>query len=102
VDRSDLEALVDEALTDAYGPDEQANAWASVLEDAVDLPFDTTVLGVGVTVTRLEPSDHGEVRAVCVAGPHRQHIALTDLPLPDPLPAGAEWVAAYRLWSRNA
>ncbi|MCH7231076.1 hypothetical protein L0U85_09455 [Glycomyces sp. L485] len=43
-----------------------------------------------------------EALAVCVAAGHRQRIAMSDLPLPDPPPVGAEWVAAYRQWSGNA
>ena len=102
MDRSELEALVSEALVDAYGPDEESTAWSAVLEDALEVPFTTTVLGREVTVTGLEFPEDGAVRAVCVAAGHRQRIALTDLPLPEPPPAGAEWVAAYRLWSGRA
>jgi hypothetical protein len=102
MDRSELEALVSEALVDAYGPDEELIAWSSVLEDALAVPFTTKVLGLTVTVTGLELPDHVGVRAVCVAAGHRQRIALTDLPLPEPPPVGAEWVAAYRWWSGRA
>ena len=37
--------------------------------------------------------------AICVRGQHRQAIAILDLPLPDPPPQGAEWIAAYRHWA---
>ena len=32
----------------------------------------------------------------------RQAIDVLDLPLPEPLPKGAEWIAAYRHWARFA
>jgi len=31
---------------------------------------------------------------------YRQEIPVLDLPLPDPPPAGWEWIAAYRQWAR--
>ena len=37
--------------------------------------------------------------AICVHGKHRQAIPILDLPLPDPPPQGAEWIAAYRRWA---
>jgi hypothetical protein len=39
--------------------------------------------------------------AVCGRGRSRQRIGILDLPLPDPLPDGAEWVEAYRRWARG-
>jgi hypothetical protein len=102
MDRSELEALVSEALVDAYGPDGELTAWSAVLEDALAVPSTTTVLGREVTVTKLEIPENGGIRAVCVAEGHRQRIAPTDLPLPEPPPVGAEWVAAYRWWSERA
>jgi hypothetical protein len=37
---------------------------------------------------------------MCARGKHRQAIPILDLPLPDPPPDGAEWIAAYRRWAR--
>lgn len=38
--------------------------------------------------------------AICSRGSERQAISLLDLPLPSPLPPGAEWIEAYVHWSR--
>ncbi len=38
---------------------------------------------------------------LCLHGKATQHIPILDLPLPTPLPAGAEWIEAYRRWSEN-
>jgi hypothetical protein len=38
--------------------------------------------------------------ADCARGRHRQEIHVLDLPLPEPPPKGAEWIAAYRRWIR--
>jgi hypothetical protein len=52
-----------------------------------------------VTVPAIDQADSGIV-AICVRGKHRQAISVLDLPLPDPPPPGAEWIAAYRRWAR--
>ncbi len=97
--RAQLEALTEEAIVDAYGESEQAVAFATVLEDNVALPFTTEVLGVPVVVERIDTTERDEIVAVVRRGRHRQRVPLLDLPLPSPPPAGAEWIAAYRLWA---
>jgi hypothetical protein len=95
---AELDALVDEATVDAYGEDEQLTGFAVMIEDNLAMPFETTVLGVTVTVRKVDQTMSGIV-AVCVRGRHRQAIPILDLPLPDPPPEGAEWIAAYRHWA---
>jgi hypothetical protein len=95
---AELDALVDEATVDAYGEDEQLGGFAVMIEDNLAVPFETTVLGVTVTVERIDQTASGIV-AVCVHGGHRQAIPILDLPLPNPPPQGAEWIAAYRRWA---
>ena len=96
--RAQLEALVEEAVVDAYGESEQAAGFATMLENLA-LPFTTEVLGVPVVVERIDTTGRDEIVAVVRRGRHRQRIPLVDLPLPSPPPAGAEWIAAYRLWA---
>lgn len=62
------------------------------------MPFDTVVLGVEVTVRKVDLQNDGIV-AICQHGRDRQAIGVLDLPLPDPAPEGAEWIAAYRRWA---
>ena len=95
---AELDALVDEATVDAYGEDEQLTGFAVMIGDNLAMPFETTVLGVTVTVRKVDQTASGIV-AVCVRGRHRQAIPILDLPLPDPPPEGAEWIAAYRHWA---
>jgi hypothetical protein len=98
--RAELDAMIEEATVDAHDVDEQRIGFHAVLEDEVRLPFDTEVLGVTVTVSRLEVADDGSIVAVCRRGASRQAIPILDLPMPDPRPAGAEWIEAYRRWAR--
>ena len=44
-------------------------------------------------------TDH-EIIAICRCDTHKQTIPILDLPLPAPPPDGAEWIEAYRRWSR--
>ena len=96
--RADLDELVQEAIVDAYGEDEQLMGFHAVIEEYLALPFPATVLGIEVTVDGIELTDRG-VAAVCVRGPHRQLIDFLELPAPVPPPPGWEWIAAYRHWA---
>ena len=99
--RARLEELVDEATTDAYGDSEQAAGFYPMMENDLAMPFSTQVLGVEVTVERVDMTDADEIVAVCKRGAKRQKIPILDLPLPSPPPKGSEWIAAYRHWRRG-
>ena len=91
-------AMIEEATVDAYGQEEQATGWLTVFEENLEIPFETTVLGVDVTVKRLELRDDNAIVAICQRGKARQAIGIVDLPLPSAPPRGAEWLEAYRRW----
>lgn len=93
-----LEAMAEEATVDCYNPSEQAGGWCVMIEEHLKLPFETRLLGVPVTVERIDMNQNEDIVAFCRRGKHRQTIPILDLPLPSPLPAGAEWIEAYRSW----
>jgi hypothetical protein len=62
------------------------------------IPFQTSVLGVDVTVRGIALSDDGQIVAVCTRGRDRQTLPILDLPLPRAKPKGSEWIEAYRHW----
>jgi hypothetical protein len=95
-----LEALVEDAIVDAYGESEQRSSFHAMLLDRLTLPFKTNVLGATVTVERIDLTDADEIVALCRRGRHRQRVPILDLPLPTPPPEGAEWIEAYRHWHR--
>jgi Calcium binding len=95
----ELDSLVEEATVDAYGDDEQLGGFAVMIEENLEMPFETTVLGVRVTVTGITQTESGIV-ADCVRDGEHQAVAVLDLPLPEPPPEGAQWIAAYRHWAR--
>jgi hypothetical protein len=93
--RSRLDALVDEAVVDCYNDDEQLTGLFTMIAGHLAVPFTTMVLGVEVTVRRVDLTDGGIV-AMCHRGRMKQAIGILDLPLPTPPPEGVEWIAAYR------
>jgi len=93
-----LDELVQEALTDAYGESEEVTGFYTMMENDLRLPFETKVLGMTVIVERIEITDDEQLVAVCRRDKTRQRISLAELPLPSPLPEGAEWIVAYRYW----
>lgn len=64
-------------------------------------PFRTEVLGMEVTVERIDMTDEDQIVAVCVRGKSRQRIPITEVPVPASPPKGWEWIEAYRRWARG-
>jgi hypothetical protein len=96
---AELNEMVAEAIVDAHDEEEQVTGFFSILEEELAMPFETTVLGVAVTVEGIGLASHG-ITATCARGKRRQAIPVLDLPLPEPPPAGWKWIAAYRHWAR--
>jgi hypothetical protein len=96
-----LDELIEEATIDAYGESEQTTGFFTILEDHLALPFETEVLGVLVTVERIEMTDDEQIVAVCARGKSRQRIPIVDLPIAVKPPEGSEWIDAYRRWAHG-
>ncbi len=96
--RAELDALVAEAVVDCYDDDEQLTGLYTMIEDNLAVPFTTQVLGVEVTVRRVDLRGDAVV-AICYRGRMRQAIGILDLPLPEPPPEGTQRIAAYRHWA---
>ena len=95
----ELDELIAEATVDAYGDDEQRTGLYTMIEEHLVVPFTTEILGVRVTVQRVDQNDSGEIVAICRRDGTHQAIAILDLPLPDPAPDGSQWIEAYRRWA---
>ena len=98
--KAKLEKLIDEAVVDAYGEEEQVGGFFTMMEEHLALPFSATILGVDVVVEKVDMIQ-SRIVAICRRNKIRQKIEILDLPLPTPAPAGAEWIAAYRHWRRG-
>jgi hypothetical protein len=96
-----LAEMIEEATVDAHDEGERAMGWFTAIGDGLEVPFETEVLGVTVTVKCLELRDDNAIVAVCARGSARQAIGIVDLPTPSPTPPGWEWLEAYRHWLRG-
>jgi len=96
-----LDAMVEEATVDCYNEDEEATGLFTMIDEHLALPFETTVLGVSVIVKKVAQRGRAGIVAICTRDAIQQPISILDLPLPTPLPAGSEWIAAYRHWVRG-
>lgn len=89
--------MIEEATVDAYN-DEQLTGLFTMIEEHLVVPFATTVLGVEVSVKKVDLTGDSIV-AICARGRYRQRIDLLDLSLPAPPPNGSAWIDAYRYWA---
>ncbi len=94
-----LAALVEEATVDCHDESEAVMGLYTRIENHLDVPFGTVVLGVDVKVTGVDLTEREDIVAVCTRGKQRQRISVCDLLLPSPPPSGAEWIEAYRHWA---
>ena len=93
-----LEEMIEEAMVDCHDESEQMTGWFTMIDENLTVPFETTVLGVPVTVVGVELNRSEQIVAVCARGRDRQSLRILDLPLPSPSPDGVEWIEAYRYW----
>lgn len=96
-----LDALIEDAIMDAYSESEQRLGFYTMFEEHLALPFETTLLGVSVTVVAIALNDAEEIVAVCCRGKDRLRVSILDLAMPATLPDGSEWILAYRRWLRG-
>ncbi len=90
--------MIESATVDCYDESEQTTGWFTMIDENLGVPFETTVLGVPVTVERVDLNRSEQIVAVCTRGRAQQTLPILDLPLPTPPPDGAEWIEAYRQW----
>jgi hypothetical protein len=65
----ELDALVEEATIDAYGDEEQLSGFAVMIEDKLEMPFETTILGRHGNRQRRHPDGSGHRGRLCPRRP---------------------------------
>jgi len=96
-----LKRLIEEATVDACNESEECVGFLTMIGENLALPFATQILGVEVSVERVDLSAADAIVAICRRGRIRQAIPILELPLPRPAPRGTEWIEAYRRWVRG-
>ncbi|GAA2003956.1 hypothetical protein GCM10009799_33900 [Nocardiopsis rhodophaea] len=85
---SELDTLAQQAVVDAYNEYEQLSAFHAVIEDHLIVPFQTTILGVEATVTKIDLLPGSGIVAICTREKHIRAVGILDFPTPPP--TGAE------------
>ena len=96
-----LEALIEEAIVDAYGESEQRVGFLTMLQNDLAFPFEIEILGAPAIVEGVDLNDAEDIVAICHRDRHKQLIPILNLALPSPRPVGWEWIEAYRRWARG-
>ncbi len=94
--RAEVDVLIEKATVDAYNDHEQITGLFTMLDEHLAVGFDTELLGVAVTVQKVDLTVEHEIVAICRRGGDKQSIPILDLPFPARRPDGAEWIDAYR------
>jgi hypothetical protein len=91
--------MIEDATVDCDNESEQVCGFFTMLDETLALPFETSILGMLVTVTAIDLTVDDRIVAVCTRAEASQRISVLDLPLPRQAPDGADWIEAYRQWS---
>ncbi|HEV2348307.1 MAG TPA: calcium-binding protein [Terriglobia bacterium] len=81
---------MEEATVDCYNESEQATGLYTMIEENLNLPFETEVLGVAVTVIGVHITSEDRIVAICERSGLKQKLPILELPLPNPRPTGSE------------
>jgi len=101
MDKTRLEALLEEATVDCYNDDEAFWGMFYTLEEKISFPLQARVLGETVSLVGLDDHRSGLRRGIMARvrkGDQEYTVALSELEVLDPDPVSAEWLAAYRYW----
>ena len=79
---AELDALIEEAIVDCYNEAEQVTGLFTMIEDHLALPFPSTVLGMTVTVAKVDLTVNDEIVAICPDRPFVSFLSYRVTPSP--------------------
>jgi hypothetical protein len=79
---AELDELIEQATVDCYNESEQVTGLFTMIEEYLSLPLQTTVLGMPVTVARVDVTFDDRIVAISARDGHRQTVPILDLPPP--------------------
>jgi hypothetical protein len=68
--------MIEEARVDCHNEGEQATGWFTMIENTLEVPFQTTVLGVQATVDRIHLDRSEQIVAICRRGPEGESLPI--------------------------
>lgn len=95
-----VQACIELALTDAYGPDEQVVAWLTCIETMFSRFKQVNVMGNDVQLVGFDLNNETVV-AVCRQGKRRARVSLDSVEFPELTPVEERWLKAWKRFSRS-
>jgi hypothetical protein len=95
-----VQACIELALTDAYGPDEQAVAWLTCIETMFSRFKHVNLMGHDVQLVGFD-LDNNMVVAVCRQGKRKARASLDSFEFPELTPVETRWLKAWKRFSRG-
>ncbi len=68
ISKARLTEMIEEATVDSYNESEQVTGWFTMIDENLAVPFEAVVLGVTVTVERVDITEADQIVAVCAHG----------------------------------
>lgn len=96
-----VKACIELALTDAYGPDEQAVAWLTCIEEMFGRFKQVKLLGNDHALVAFDLSNQNVV-AVCRQGKREVRVPLDSIDFPELSSVEALWLRAWKRYSAGA
>ena len=93
-----VQACIDLALTDAYGPDEQAVGWLTCIETMFGRFKRVRMMDNEVRLSGFDLSNHAVI-AVCKQGRRKPRVTLDSIEFPDLTPVEQLWLRAWKRFS---
>jgi hypothetical protein len=95
-----VQACIELALTDAYGPDEQAVAWLTCIETMFSRFKQVNLMGNHVQLVGFD-LNHETIVAVCRHGKRKARVSLDSIEFPELTPVEGRWLKAWKRFSRG-
>ncbi len=92
-----LEALIEEAIVDAYDEYKQRIGFLTMIQDNISVPFKAKLNGDEVTVIEIDGTDR-VIKAIIKENGKKYPVDILDLEIDPSTVKGGEWIMAYRKW----
>jgi len=99
-DEKKLERLIEKAIIDCYGENEQRSGFYCTLEDKLKFPFPAKIAGEEIIVTGLS-QEGSRINAVCKRNGKEYLIEILSLQADPRKVRDCQWIKAYRKWDKN-
>jgi hypothetical protein len=102
ISKARLDELIDEAIVDCWGQEEEHTALLTMIEERVVCPFRAKLIGETIEIRRFEwPRSGYGLITVCRRKGRAYRVDVNSLEWVEPLPEGFEWIAAYQAWRKR-